>query len=81
MLYNILMQLNITLVAFSLFTPEHLGFIVIVSFNLSWSGGGGRDSSVGKSSASQAWGPGLNPSGGLSRVTQCMDERGRDHQL
>ncbi len=38
----------------------------------------GRDSSVGKSSVSQAGDPGSNPSGGLTRVTQCMNEMGRD---
>ncbi len=35
---------------------------------------GGRDSSVGKSSASQSRDPGSNPGGGLTRVTQCMKE-------
>ncbi len=42
---------------------------------------GGRDSSVGKSSASQSGDPGSNPGGGLTRITQCMNERGRDCQL
>ncbi len=42
---------------------------------------GGRDSSVGKSSACQFGDPGSNPSGGLTQVTQCMNERGRDYQL
>ncbi len=37
---------------------------------------GGRDSSVGKSSASQVGDPGSNPGGG-----QYMNERGRDYQL
>ncbi len=41
----------------------------------------GRDSSVGKSSASQAGDPGSNPSGDLTQVIQCMNERGRDNQL
>ncbi len=35
----------------------------------------------GKSSASQVGDPGLNPGGGLTRVTQCMNERGKDYQL
>ncbi len=35
----------------------------------------GTDSSVGKSSTSQAGDLGLNPSGGLIRVTKCMNER------
>ncbi len=43
--------------------------------------GGRRDSSDGKSSASQAGDPGLNPGGGLTQVTQCMNERGRYYQL
>ncbi len=42
---------------------------------------GGRDISVGKSSASEAGDPGLNPGGGLTQVTQCFNERGRDYQL
>ncbi len=42
---------------------------------------GGRDSSVGKSSPSQAGDLGSNHDGGLTRVTQCMNERGRDYQL
>ncbi len=42
---------------------------------------GERDSSVGKWAASQSWNPGLNPGGGLTRVIQCMNERGRDYQL
>ncbi len=42
---------------------------------------GGRDSSVGKSSASHAGDLGSNPSGGLTQVTQCMNERERDYQL
>ncbi len=40
-----------------------------------------RDSSVGKLSASQAGDPGSNLGGGLTWVTQCMNERGRDYQL
>ncbi len=43
--------------------------------------GGGGDSSVGKSSASQTGDPGSNHGGGLTWVTQCMNERGRDYQL
>ncbi len=43
--------------------------------------GGGRDSSVGKSSTYQSRDLGLNPGGGLTRVTQCMNERRRDCQL
>ncbi len=39
----------------------------------------GRDSSVGKSSASQSGDSCSNPSGGMTRVTQCMNERGRDY--
>ncbi len=42
---------------------------------------GWRDSSVGKLSASQSGTPGSNPGGGLTWVTQCMNERGRDYQL
>ncbi len=42
---------------------------------------GGRDSSVGKSSASQTGDPGSNLGRGLTRVTKCMNERGRDYQL
>ncbi len=38
----------------------------------------GRDSSVSKSSASQPGDSGSNPSGSLTQVTQCMNERGRD---
>ncbi len=50
----------------------------------------GRDSSVGKSSASQSVELGSasqsgdltsNPGEGLTQVTQCMNERGRDYQL
>ncbi len=41
----------------------------------------GRDSSVGKLSASQAGDLVLNPGGGLTQVTQCMNERRRDSQL
>ncbi len=37
----------------------------------------GRDSSVGKSSASHAGNPGSNPGGGLTRVIQSMNERGK----
>ncbi len=33
----------------------------------------GRDSSIGKSSASQSGDPGSNPSGGLTQVTQCIN--------
>ncbi len=44
-------------------------------------GGGERDSSVGKLSASQSGDVGLNTGGGLTRVTQCMNKRGRDFQL
>ncbi len=43
--------------------------------------GGVGDSSDGKSSASQAVDAGSNPSGGLTCVTQCMNERGKDYQL
>ncbi len=39
-----------------------------------------RDSTGSKSSTSQAGDPGLNPGGGLTQVTQCMNERGRDYQ-
>ncbi len=39
---------------------------------------GGRVSLVGNSSASHAGDPGLNPGGGLIRVTP-MDERRRDY--
>ncbi len=44
----------------------------------------GRDSSVGKLFASQSGDPGSNPGGGLTgggltRVTQGMNERGRDY--
>ncbi len=39
------------------------------------------DSSVGKSSASQSRDLGSNPGEGLTRVTQFMNERGRDCQL
>ncbi len=46
--------------------------------SLDMSSGGGMDSSVGKSSASQSGDPGSNPSEGLTQVTQCMNERGRD---
>ncbi len=42
---------------------------------------GGGDKSVGKSSASQSGEPGSNPGGGLTWVTQCMNEKGRDCQL
>ncbi len=42
---------------------------------------GGRDSSVGKSSASHAGDLVSNSGGGLTWVTQCMYERGRDYQL
>ncbi len=42
---------------------------------------GGRDSSVGKLSASHAGDLSSNPGGGLTGVTQCMYERGRDYQL
>ncbi len=42
---------------------------------------GGKDSSVGKSSAPPAGDPGSNPGGSLTRVTQCMNERGRDYKL
>ncbi len=42
---------------------------------------GGRDSSVGKSSTSQAGDQGSNPDEGLNWVTQCMNERGRNYQL
>ncbi len=45
--------------------------------NESW----GSDSSVGKSSASQSGDPGSNPSGGLTWVTQFMNERGGECQL
>ncbi len=41
---------------------------------------GGRDSSVGKSSASQAEDPGSNPGEGFTQVNQCMNEKGRDCQ-
>ncbi len=41
----------------------------------------GKDSSVGKSSTSQAGDPGSNPSGGLTQGNQCMNERGRDYHL
>ncbi len=54
---------------------------VLKILQISFGGGGWRDSSVGKSSTSQAGDPGLNPSGGLTRVTQCMNEMGRDYQL
>ncbi len=47
---------------------------IIIILNLVFGEG---DSSVGKF-ASQAWDPGSNPSGGLTQVTQCMNERGRD---
>ncbi len=40
---------------------------------------GGRDSTVGKSSASHAGDPGSNPGGSLTQVTQCMNERERDY--
>ncbi len=39
---------------------------------------GRRDSSVSKSSASQTRDLGSNPGGDLIRVTQCMNEKGRD---
>ncbi len=42
---------------------------------------GGRDSSVGKWSASHFDDPGSNPGRGLTRVTQYMNERSREYQL
>ncbi len=39
----------------------------------------GWDSSVGKSSASQAGDPGSNPGEGLTCVTQCMNEMGKSY--
>ncbi len=41
---------------------------------------GGRDSSVDKSSSSQAGDLGSSPGGGLNQLTQCMNESG-DYQL
>ncbi len=41
----------------------------------------GRDSSVGKSSSSQDGDPLSYPSGGLTQITKCMNESGRDYQL
>ncbi len=43
-------------------------------------GEGRRNSSVGKSSASQSGDSGSNPGGGLTQVIQCMNERRRDYQ-
>ncbi len=37
----------------------------------------GDCSSVGKSSTSQSGDPGSNPNGGLTQITQCMNERGK----
>ncbi len=42
---------------------------------------GEKDSSVGKSSASQPEDLGSNTGVGLTRVTKFMNERGRDYQL
>ncbi len=55
--------------------------MIFVSFAYTLRRKGARDSSVGKSATSQAGEPGSNPGGVLTRVTQCMNERGRDYQL
>ncbi len=54
-------------------------YIVNANAKISWFGG--RGSSVGKSSAYQSGYLGSNPGVGLTRVTQCMNERGRECQL